>query len=242
MTPTVTRDSRSRDSQKAAGIIAKDKDAERPLLWPHDPENLNSADIDFEALAHVLANSCCWGRRSRHYHSLAHHGVIVSEEIEALDGLAAGDRRILALHALLADGPSAWLRGEPAGSQRAAERTGRLASAIGTALREAAGLDKPPAEEQAELLRFIERMTVAAERRDLFEGDSSAPGGTAFPPLKRRIKPVAPDRAARLWLERFRALAKAGAPETQPGGGVKTPDAAEGRDGKPGGRDAQDGA
>ena len=217
--------------------MAKDKDAERPLLWPHDPENLTAADIDFEALAHVLANSCCWGGRSRHYHSLAHHGVIVSEEIEVIDGLASADRRTLALHALLANGPSAWLQGEPVGSQRAAERTGRLASTIGTALREAAGLDKPPAEEQAELLRFIERMTVAAERRDLFEGDLSVPGGTAFPPLKRRIKPVAPDRAARLWLERFRSLAKAGAQETQPGGGVKISAATEGRDDKPGGRD-----
>ena len=44
-------------------------------------------DIDFEALAHVLANCCRRGGRMRQYHSLAAHVVIVSEEIEALDGL-----------------------------------------------------------------------------------------------------------------------------------------------------------
>ena len=31
---------------------------ERPLNWPDEAENITAADIDFEALAHVLANSC----------------------------------------------------------------------------------------------------------------------------------------------------------------------------------------
>ena len=49
------------------------------------------------------------------------------------------------------------------------------------------------------------RMTAAAERRDLLE--AGAPGaGIAFPPLKRRIRPLPPDRAAEAWLKRFRAL------------------------------------
>ena len=47
-------------------------------------------------------------------------------------------------------------------------------------------------------------MAEAAERRDLAGGETAA--GVAFPPLKRRIRPVEPDRAARLWLERFEAL------------------------------------
>ena len=214
---------------------------QRDLRWPDDPETVTAADIDFEALAHVLANTCRRGGRCRHYHSIAAHAAIVSEEIEALDGLGDEDRRTLALHALLAGTASAWFRGEWAGSARAAEpgsrlggrdrsrsgpgRTARLAAKIEGAVRQAAGLDAVLDEEHAELLRFVERMTVAAERRDLFDADEpgsrlagrdrskSGPGpgpGAAwigFPPLKRRIRSIAPDRAAEAWLARFRALA-----------------------------------
>ena len=199
---------------------------QRVLRWPEDPENVEAADIDFEALAHVLANTCRSGGCCRHYHSIAAHAAIVSEEVEALDGLGAGDRRTLALHALLAGAASAWFRGawfrgEPAGSARAAEpgsrgagpgpraggpgRTARLAARIEGAVRQAAGLDTVLDEEHAELLRFVERMTAAAERRDLFGGEKLP--GIGFPPLKRRIRPIPPDRAAEAWLARFRALA-----------------------------------
>ena len=188
---------------------------ERPLTWPDDPENVTSADIDFEALAHVLANTCRRGGCLRHYHSVAAHAVIVSEEIAALDGLGDEDRRSLALHALVKDAPSAWLRGAAPGSQRAMERTGRLASGIESAVREAAGLDAVLSDEHAELVRFVSRMTAAAESRDLAGAD--APAGAAFPPLKRRIRPVGPDKAAQAWMARFRAL---GAPPGEGAGGT----------------------
>ena len=168
---------------------------------------MTAADIDFEALAHVLANTCRRGGCMRGYHSVAAHAVVVSEEIEALDGLGDEDRRRLALHALVASAPSAWLRGHLPDSQRAAERAGKLATAIETAVREAAGLDAVLDEEHAELLRFVTRMAAAAERRDLLDGSLSAGAGVAFPPLKRRLRPVAPDKAADAWLARFRALA-----------------------------------
>ena len=179
----------------------------RPLNWPDDPENVTAADIDFGALAHVLANTCRRGGCCRHYHSVAAHAAIVSEEIAALDGLGDEDRRTLALHALLVGAASAWFRGawfrgESAGSARAADRTARLAAGIEAAVREAAGLDTVLDEEHAELLRFVERMTVAAERRDLF-GAEDLPG-IGFPPLKRRIRSIPPDRAAEAWLKRFR--------------------------------------
>ena len=177
----------------------------RPLNWPDDPETVTAADIDFEALAHVLANTCRRGGCCRHYHSVAAHAVVVSEEIEALDGLGDKDRRTLALHALLAAAPSAWLRGWLPDSQRAADRTGRLATGIEVAVREAAGLDAVLDEEHGELLRFVTRMAASAERRDLLDGNAGA--GIAFPPLKRRIRSIPPDKAAEAWLARFRALA-----------------------------------
>ena len=133
----------------------------RRLAWPGEPEDVTAADIDFEALAHVLANTCRWGGRTVRYHSLAAHAAIVSEEVEALDGLGREDRRRLALYALIADAPSAWLRGEPASSPRGA----KLAAGIERAVREAAGLDPAMGEHHAELLRFVSRMTAAAERR-----------------------------------------------------------------------------
>ena len=184
----------------------KSGSGKRPLDWPDDPETVTAADVDFEALAHVLGNTCRRGGCTRLYHSVAAHAVIVSEEVAALDGLGDEDRRRLALHALIANAPSAWLRGRLPDSQRAAERAGKLAARIETAVREAAGLDAVLDEEQAELLRFVTRMAAAAERRDIME-DAPAGAGVAFPPLKRRIRSIPPDKAAEAWLARFRALA-----------------------------------
>ncbi len=177
-----------------------------PLNWPGDPEGVTADDIDFEALAHVLANTCRRGGCCRQYHSIAAHAVIVSEEIAALDGLEEEDQRTLALHALIAGAASAWLRGRLPDSQRAAERTGKLATGIETAVRKAAGLDAVLEEEQAELLRFVMRMAAATESRDLLD-EPAVGAGVAFPPLKRRIRSIPPDKAAAAWLARFRALA-----------------------------------
>ena len=202
-------------TRKATAPGSKSGASARPLNWPDDPETVTAGDIDFEALAHVLANTCRRGGCTRRYHSVAAHAVIVSEEIEALDGLDGDDRRILALHALVADAPSAWLRGGAPGSQRAMDRTGRLASGIESAVREAAGLDPLLDEEQAELLRFVTRMAAATESRDLLD-EPAAGAGVAFPPLKRRIRSVPPDKAAAAWLARFRTLA---GDRQAPGGG-----------------------
>ena len=177
-----------------------------PLAWPGDPEQVAAAGIDFEALAHVLANTCRRGGRMRQYHSLAAHAVVVSEEIEALHGLSPEDQRTLALHALIAGAASAWLRDLSGGAARGADRTGKLAASIERALREAAGLDPVLGEEHAELLRFVDRMAASAECRDLLDGTDPSDGALAFPPCRRRIRSLAPDRAARMWLNRLQVL------------------------------------
>ena len=183
---------------------------DRSLAWPGDPEQVSAADIDFEALAHVLANTCRRGGRMRQYHSLAAHAVVVSEEIEGLHGLSAEDQRTLSLHALIAGAASAWLREVSAGTARAADRTGKLAAGVERALREATGLDPVLGEDHAELLRFVDRMVASAECRDLLDGEDAAGGTLAFPPCRRRIRSLAPDRAARMWHSRLQVLRETG--------------------------------
>ena len=189
----------------------------RPLAWPGSPEGLSAGDVDFEALAHILANTCRWGGRSRHFLSLAQHAVAVSEEVEALDGLDPGERRTLALHGLLASAPAAWLGDEsvPA-STRAAERRRRHTAIVERAVREAAGLPSELPAEWAALLGLVARMVDAAERRDL--GLGAAPAGVAFPPARRRVRPAAPARAARGWLARLEVLS------SPPAGGARAPE------------------
>ncbi len=195
-----------------------------PPAWPGDPEDVEAGGVDFEAVAHVLANTCRWGGRTRRFLSVAQHALTASEEIEALDGIEDGDRRSLALYALLTDARAAWLgdgEGESPASTRAAARARTHGETIDRVVREAAGLDPEPPQEWVEVLRFVDRMTDAAERRDLGAGA----GGFPFPPLRRAIRPLAPEAAAERWLARFREL-RAG--DGSDGGGAAAPAGAEG--------------
>lgn len=199
---------------------------DRQFDWPGDPESLTAGAVDFEALAHVLANTCRRGGRLRRFHSVAAHAVLMSEAIETLGESGAGANRAAALHALLADASVAWLGAEAATSQRGAERLGRLRETVDRTVREASGLDAEPSPEQAELLRFVSRMAEAAEDRDLPGARGGAASAVAFPPLKSRIRTVEPERAARLWLERFRSLtgpAGAGGKAVRPAEGSRAP-------------------
>lgn len=211
-------------ARRRSAAAANANAGERPLAWPGDPAAVAAADVDFEAVAHVLANTCRWRGRTRRFYSLAQHAVVASEEVEALDGLDGGDRRALALRALLAGVRAAWL-GD--GGGEAGKRAG---AAIDRAVGEAAGLDPEVPGEQADVLRFVERMTDAAERRDVLEGDAPPRSGPAFPPLKRRLRPVRPEHAARLWIARFRELA--GPSGGASGDGVAQPDTDTENDGK----------
>ena len=210
----VKRRRRERSSRQAAARCGPEP------AWPGDPERAEAGDIDFEAVAHVLANTCRWNGRTRRFLSVAQHGLIVSEEIEDLDGIPDEERRALGLYALLADAGTAWLGGEDGPdtvSARAAARARTHGARVDRAVREAAGLEAEPPAERAELLRFVARMADAAERRDLGVGG----GGSPFPPLGRTIRSLAPKAAAERWLERFRTLAERSIPGAAvPAGGV----------------------
>ena len=185
-----------------------------PPRWPGDPEQGGGIDVDVEAIAHVLANTCRWGGRTQRFLSLAQHALTMSEEIEALEGIGDKDRRALALHALLVPARAAWLgdeEGDVPASSRAAARTKAHGAAVDRAVREAAGLDPELPVDWSEVLRFVARMTDAAERRDLGVDGARTP----FPPLRRTIRPMAPEIAAERWLARFRDLAG-----SSPGGGA----------------------
>ena len=171
---------------------------EKPLDWPGDPELLTAESVDFEAVAFVLANTCRRDGRLARFHSLAAHGVTMSEAIEDL----GGDVREAALHALLFEASVAWLGPDAAPSRRKTDKLRRLGSRVDRVLREAAGLEAEPASEQDELLRFIARMAEAAEARDV-PGAGGNAAAVAFPPLDRKIRLLDPARAARLWFERF---------------------------------------
>ena len=187
--------------------MGEDRSGERPLRWPGDPESLTADAVDFEALAHVLANTCRRGGRLMRFHSLAAHAVLVSEAIENLGEPETGDGRTVALHALLADASVVWLgpADDPA-SQRGAERSKRLREAVDRAVREAAGIGGEPSPEQSELLRFVARMAESAEDRDIPGARNGAARAVSFPPLPGRIRTVEPGRAARLWLDRLNEL------------------------------------
>ena len=179
---------------------------ERHLDWPGDPESLTAEAVDFEALAHVLANTCRRGGRLKRFHSLAAHAVTMSEAIEDMGGPGSGDVREVALYALLSEASVAWLGAEAAPSRRPTDRLRRLCGRVEAAVIEAAGLDGEPSAEAAELLRFIARMAEAAEARDVPGASEGAATSVVFPPLDRRIRILDPARAARLWLDRFHDL------------------------------------
>lgn len=200
-------------TQARPGAVGPDGATPEPtLVWPGDSQGLEPENIDFEAVAYVLANTCRWGGRSRQFFSLAQHAVVASEEIEALAELDERDRRALALHGLLANARAAWLGDDGADGQVSAK---------------AAGLDPVLPDEWAEILRFVLRMTDAAERRDVLDAGAPMGSGPVFPPCKRRIRPVRPAHAAQLWIARFHALsgppARSGAMGAAPTSEEETP-------------------
>ena len=179
----------------------------RTLRWPGEPAALTVEGVDFEAVAHVLANTCCWRGRSRRFYSLAQHAVTVSAAVERLGGMSEKDLHELSLHALLADVWQAWLPGQEAAGKP--EKKWREISAVQRTVLEAAGVEPELPASWSQALGLTQRMAEAAVCRDLADAGiefGTRDSGPLFPPIKNRVRPLPPDRAARRWLERFEAL------------------------------------
>lgn len=192
-------------------------DADRAATprWPGNPAELAVEGVDFEAIAHVLGNTCCWGGRSTRFYSLAQHALTVSGAAGRLGGMNEKDTRALCLHALLADAWRAWPGAE---SGKAAGKNQRDTAVVCSTVLEAAGLDPELPGEWADALRLVRRMAEATVARDLADaGIELRAAGPLFPPHRERIRPLAPDRAAKRWLERFRALSAATEPKSGAG-------------------------
>lgn len=182
--------------------------------WPGDPAALTTDAVDFVAVGHVLANTCCWGGRSLKFYSLAQRGLTVCKGVEELGGLSEEDHRRLALYALLGDAWRAWLPAAPVerdkgGSGKSSEHHARVRENVQRAVLEAAGLEPDVPETWTRALELTRFMAEAAACRDL--AGAGIPtrvgdGGLLFQPLKARVRPMRPDRAAARWLERFEAL------------------------------------
>ena len=202
-----------------------DSEKTRTPRWPGDPAALTVEGVDFEAVAHVLANTCCWGGRSRRFYALAQHAVTVSAAVERLGGMTEKNRHVLSLHGLLADAWRAWFRDASAGrAGPGSEKARREAAAVQRTVLEAAGVDPELPGSWTQALELTQRMAEAAVCRDLSDAGielGTRDSGPLFPPLKERIRPLAPDRAARRWLERLQALQSPRSAQL-PAGGAKS--------------------
>ena len=185
-------------------------DRNRTIRWPGDPAGLTPGAVDFEAVAHVLGNTCCWGGRTVRFYSLAQHAVTVCTAVQALGGMDDENGRSLALHALLGDAWRAWLP-EPSGtdaSAKAMEKHARERDAVQRAVLEAVGAPAALPQSWDRALELTRLRVEATLVRDLAGGDVdrvAQRGGPLFPPLKKRTAPMRPDVTAKRWLEALRA-------------------------------------
>ena len=267
------------------------------LFWPGEPPASPSGEADFGVLADGLARADYRGvargplrarertpsldasgprrasalRKQRQPYSCAQHAVVVSRAVETLAVLNLRDRRVLAMHAWLAEVREAELAGPEGGSPNGARkrlalrfmelealadvlactmhwdgrggRGARPAKGAQDVDRILAGLSRMAVPERnrlalyalfselvpaglgpwaadaalgaaglapeapgmwVEILRFVRRMADETVRRDAPR--RPAVERTGFPALAVKIEAVAPEAAARVWLERCRTL------------------------------------
>ena len=93
------------------------------LCWGGDSPLLRSGDVDIEALARGLARARFPGGRPPQPYTHAQHAVVVSDAVDKLAALTLPERRVLAVHAWLAQVRNSELKNK----ERAGDGKRRLA-------------------------------------------------------------------------------------------------------------------
>jgi hypothetical protein len=166
------------------------------FLNPFEPD---PAQIDIGDIARALANVCRFGGHCRTFYSVAQHSVIVSELVEERGGDVED-----VFAALMHDATEAYLGDMP--------HPIKHRSPLGKAFKEAeANLEavlnehfniRPGVKE----IKVADRALLATERRALSGENWHWPELDGVEPLDLELTAWPPDRAAKVFLERFEEL------------------------------------
>lgn len=172
-------------------------------FWPLDPR---PEDIRIEDIAHALAQMCRFGGHTDEFYSVAQHSVHVCQ-LTQQEG-EGGSWRTIALSALLHDATEAYLIDVPRPVKRSLTNYKnveiRIADTIAEWFYGAFGirLDFNHAK-----VKWADNVALATETRDLL-GPKPAPWHDEMQPDKRRIDPLPPMKAKKLFLTTFDRLLK----------------------------------
>jgi 5'-deoxynucleotidase YfbR-like HD superfamily hydrolase len=172
-------------------------------FYPLDPRPV---EIRIEDIAHALSNLCRFGGHCRKFYSVAQHSVLVSRIVSLQ----------LALEGLLHDAAEAYLGDMVRPLKASMPAFSRAEEKVYAAVAEKFNL---PPRIHREVAR-ADLVALSTEARDLMAREESIWGKWVgrVRPLPRRIIPLAPPLAEKLFLERFRELTRpAGAKRTNGG-------------------------
>lgn len=176
-------------------------------MWPLDPR---PDEIHIEDVAQSLAHLCRFGGQCREFHCVAQHSVFVSHLCEEQSANESPEkRRLNALAGLLHDAPEAYICDIPRPVKAQLPTFREIEDGIWRACALKWGLSDPITGEYLYDLDVVSRcddLALVTEKRDLMAVQISWGPMDAIVPDPRPIKPLPPEEARALFMERFREL------------------------------------